>query len=72
MTGFGQNKVIFDIINGTWFRDQSDLGVRFSDRFKPVSEVTLALIFTAVRIFLYILLACISTYSGSICRSNMV
>lgn len=48
LSGFGQNKFIFDIIQLTWFRDRNHLGVHFYERFKPLSQVTLALIFTVV------------------------
>ncbi|KAH9942530.1 uncharacterized protein BXZ73DRAFT_97939 [Epithele typhae] len=50
--GFAQNDIILAIIQSAWFapgsKGKHPPGVEFSTYFSPISEVTLALVFTAV------------------------
>ena len=47
-SGFLQNPIIADILHGAWFRNKSDLGIKYIKYFWPISFATLALIFTLV------------------------
>lgn len=38
------------IIQDEWFRDADSVGLRFPELFSPIREVTLAIVFTAVRL----------------------
>jgi hypothetical protein len=50
--GLYRNKNIQKVINAMWFAKKLDEGVVYHEYFKPLPDVTLALVLTAVRLFL--------------------
>lgn len=50
MVGFGQNKIIRTVIQEEWFRNKSDVGIIFEERFRPISLELLTLLITLVSI----------------------
>src|SRR5260370_34078313 len=49
LTGFGEHRVVIDILQDALFDDAKSYGVRFSIYFKPITTNLLALVFTMVR-----------------------
>lgn len=56
-SGFAQHKIISEILHEVWFMNKTALGVEFANYFKPISLATLALIFSAVRVLLKLVMA---------------
>lgn len=47
---FAHNRIITTVIKEQWFADAGGPGVKYAAQFSPIRDVTLALIFTAVRL----------------------
>ncbi len=47
---FAHNRIITTVIKEQWFADAGGPGVKYAAQFSPIREVTLALIFTTVRL----------------------
>ena len=56
LSGYAQHKIISDVLHEAWFLNKTACGVEFASYFKPISLVTLALIFSAVRVHQYMAL----------------
>ena len=50
--GLYRNKNIQKVINTMWFAKKLDEGVVYHEYFKPLPDITLALVLAAVRLFL--------------------
>jgi Domain of unknown function (DUF6532) len=48
VTGFGEHRVIIDILQDALFDDSKSYGVKYSHHFNPISINLLALVFTMV------------------------
>jgi Domain of unknown function (DUF6532) len=48
VTGFGEHRVITDILRDTLFKDSKSYGVKYNCYFNPISVNLLALVFTMV------------------------
>ncbi|KAK0481059.1 hypothetical protein EDD18DRAFT_1363295 [Armillaria luteobubalina] len=44
-----EHKIIFSSICVAWFKNIKDFGVKYSDRFDPIPNVSLALVLTAIK-----------------------
>ncbi|KAJ7743397.1 hypothetical protein B0H16DRAFT_1727785 [Mycena metata] len=48
-TGYAKNDIVMESMRVTWFKNKSARGVRFMQAFSPITLVTLALTFTAIK-----------------------
>lgn len=49
VTGFGEHRIVIDILKDALFEDTKSYGVKYSRYFDPLSINLLALVFTMVR-----------------------
>ena len=50
VTGFGEHRIIVDILRDALFDDSKSYGVKYSRYFNPISINLIALVFTMVRL----------------------
>ena len=55
MSGFAQNKIISEILYLSWFEDKRAHGPVLSEYFNPIPLETIALIFTMVCVFIFMI-----------------
>lgn len=53
LTGLYETKLISEGIHAAWFNEKKALGVEFSNYFKPISVVTIALVLTAASVLTF-------------------
>ena len=56
--GLFRNKHIQKVVNSMWFSKKQDEGVIYHKYFKPLPDVTLALVLTAVTILTMLMICC--------------
>jgi hypothetical protein len=56
--GLFKNKNIQNVVNAMWFSKKQDEGVIYHEYFKPLPDITLALVLTAVTILTMVVICC--------------